>query len=64
MNGINIRLDNNELVISGNKDDLLELSNYIKEIALSSNLKDHLHLDDLTIIDKDSKINNIIIEKV
>ena len=59
-----IELISDELVIKGNKKDLLELTNYIKNIANSNNEQDHLHLDDLTIISKESKIKNIIIEKI
>ena len=61
--GIKISLDNNELVIKGNKEDLLELSNYINNIVLSKKEKDHIHLDELTIISNNSKIKSIIIEK-
>ena len=63
-NGIIINMDNNELIIKGHKDELLELAEYINNIALSEEEKDHIHLDELTIIDKDSNIKNIIIEKV
>ena len=61
--GITISLDNNELVIKGSKLDLIELANYIVNLALSNNNRDHIHIDDLTLIDKDSKINSLIIEK-
>ena len=62
-NGININYDNNDLVIKGNKYDLIELANYIINVAISNNDKDHLHLDDLTIINEESNIKNLIIEK-
>lgn len=62
-NGININYDNNDLVIKGNKYDLIELANYIINVAISNNAKDHLHLDDLTIINEESNIKNMIIEK-
>ena len=52
-----------ELLIKGNKSDLLELSDYIKKVALSDNNQDHIHLDDLTIINNNSDIKNLIIEK-
>ena len=61
--GLFISNENDEIVIKGNKEDLIELSDYIKKVALSNNSKDHLHLDDLTIIDNDSNIKNLIIEK-
>ena len=62
-NGININYDNNDLVIKGTKYDLIELANYIVNVAISNNDKDHLHLDDLTIINEESNIKNLIIEK-
>ena len=52
-----------ELVIKGSKIDLIELANYIVNVALSDYDRDHLHLDDLTLLSKDSEIKNIIIEK-
>ena len=61
--GIKINLNDNELIIKGSKLDLIELSDYIKRIALSNNENDHIHLDELTLINKDSLINNLIIEK-
>lgn len=61
--GINIDNNTNEIVIKGKQLDLLELANYIVNIALSSNDKDHIHLDDLTLLNKDSTIKEIVIEK-
>lgn len=63
-NGLFISIDNNELIIKGSKSNLLELSKYIVDIANSKLDNDHLHLDELTIIDDESKINSLIIEKV
>ena len=62
-NGIKISLDNNELIIKGNKLDLMELANYINDLAKSDLIIDHIHLDELTLIDNNSSIKNIIIEK-
>ena len=61
--GINIKVNNKELVISGKQYDLVELANYIIKVALSNNERDHLHLDNLTIINEDSNIEELIIEK-
>ncbi len=60
---IKIILENKELLIKGDKDDLQELSDYIKKVALSNYNSDHLHLDELTLISNDSPIKNLIIEK-
>ena len=61
--GLKISLDNNELLIKGSKLDLIELADYINSVALSEKEKDHLHIDDLTLIDSNSSIKNLIIEK-
>jgi hypothetical protein len=61
---MNIKCSDNEVLITGNKEDLLEFAEYINKVANSENEKDHLHLDDLTIVDKDSEIKNLIIEKI
>ena len=58
-----IELINNELLIKGNREDLLEFAEYIKKVALSENEKDHLHLDDFTFINNESSILSLIIEK-
>ena len=60
---IMIRTNNDEVVITGNKTDLIELANYITKLANSNQEKDHIHLDNLTIIDENSNIKNLIIEK-
>ena len=60
--GIKIIVDK-EVLIKGNKEDLLELSKQIKEIATSENTNDHIHLDELTIISSNSPIKELIIEK-
>lgn len=62
-NGLNIKLEGNELVVKGYQSDLIEFSNYIKEIANSTSDKDHLHIDELTLISKESDIKSLIIEK-
>ena len=61
--GINLTTSDNEVLIKGNKEDLLELAKYITDIANSNTDNDHIHLDALTIIDKNSNIKELIIEK-
>ena len=61
--GINIKVDK-EVLIKGNKGELLELSEQIKKLSESDNKTDHIHLDDLTIISNDSQVKELIIEKV
>lgn len=62
MNGLIIKVNNNILEIKGDSTDLREFSKLIKEIGESST-NNHVHLDDLTIIDSNSPIKEIIIEK-
>ena len=61
--GLNIVLENDELLISGSKEDLTELIDYINKIALSDKDIDHIHLDDITLINENSSIKSLIIEK-
>ena len=60
--GIKIIVDN-EVLIKGKKEELLELAEYINNLANSNNKTNHIHLDDLTIISSNSKIKELIIEK-
>lgn len=59
-----IELINDEIIIKGSREELLELVEYINKIANSPQEKDHIHLDDLTLISKESNIKNLIIEKI
>ena len=61
--GINLVLDNKELIIKGSSLDLIELADYITQVALSDKDNDHLHLDELTLLNKDNDISSLIIEK-
>lgn len=64
MTGIEIENNNNEIIIKGDKNSLLELADYIISVSLSKNSNDHVHLDELTIINEKSNIKNLIIEKI
>ena len=61
--GLEIRIDQDELVLKGSKQDLLELADYIRNVAESPKKQDHIHLDNLTLISKRSNIKNLIVEK-
>jgi hypothetical protein len=63
MNGLKLLIEDDELLIKGSKEDLLELTNYIKEVASSNLENDHIHLDELTLINDNSNIKNLTIEK-
>lgn len=62
-NGIKISKTNDEVIIKGSELDLIELADYLVSVALSDNEKDHIHLDDLSLISNDSEIKELIIEK-
>ena len=61
--GISIVSYGNEIVIKGTKLDLIELADYVLDVALSNNDKDHIHIDEFSLVDKDSEIKSLIIEK-
>jgi len=61
--GIEIKLEKEEIVIKGTKEDLLELSSYITKVANSKLEKDHIHLGTETLIKNKSEIKELIIEK-
>ena len=63
LEGINIEIEEKELIIRGNQSSFLELAEYIISLATSNQKVDHLHLDDLTLINKNSKIKDLIFEK-
>ena len=61
--GLSIKHNYDELYIKGSQKDLIDLADIILSLALSENKKDHVHVDELTIIDGDSDINEMVIEK-
>ena len=61
--GIVVIVTENEMLIKGSKTDLIDLADYITNVAISDCNNDHLHLDDLTIVSKESMIKNLVIEK-
>jgi hypothetical protein len=58
-NGLIIKENSNTITIKGSSKDLIELADLIVHVAKN---KTHIHLDDLTTINKDSNIKEIIIE--
>ncbi len=61
--GLEISLkDNKELIIKGTGEDFIELSDLLVSLAISKNNDNHFHLDELTLIDDNSSIKEIIIE--
>lgn len=62
-NGLIISSNNDEVLISGSKLDLIELCDYILSIALEEK-DNHIHLDNLSLISDKSNIKELVIEKV
>ena len=61
--GIKIILNDEELLIKGSKLDLIELADYIVSIAISKEKPNHIHLDELSLINNKSQVKQLIIEK-
>lgn len=61
--GLEISLnDNKKLIIKGTREDFIELSDLLVSLAISKNNDNHFHIDELTLIDDNSSIKEIIIE--
>ena len=61
--GLEISLnDNKELIIKGTREDFIELSDLLVSLAISKNNDNHFHIDELTLIDDNSSIKEIIVE--
>ena len=61
--GLEISLnDNKKLIIKGTREDFIELSDLLVSLAISKNNNNHFHIDELTLIDDNSSIKEIIIE--
>lgn len=63
MNGLLVKKNSNSLVITGDSTDLQELNRLISTLIENNNKNNHIHIDDLTILNNDSDFNEIIIEK-
>ena len=62
-NGLNISIDNDSITIKGSQRDLVELADLLANVAIDKTKGAHLHIDELTLLDKDSNIKELIIEK-
>ena len=62
-NGLRIKNNENSLLINGNSRDLVYLADILVNIAMENN-KSHIHIDDLTFLDKASDYKEVIIEKI
>ena len=60
-NGLTIKKESNTLLIKGSKRDLIELADIL--VNLSKEQTSHIHIDNLTLLNKKSDFSEIIIEK-
>ena len=61
--GLIIKNDSKTIQIIGSSRDLIELADHLVNAAISKNKNEHIHIDDLTLINKESDYKEIIIEK-
>ena len=61
--GLSIKYDNEILLIEGSSRDLIELADLLTSLALEKNEGAHIHIDDLSLLNKESSFSEIIIEK-
>lgn len=64
VSNITITNENEILSIKGSAIDLVELADILVSVAKDKNEVSHIHLDENTIINKDSEYKEIIIEKI
>ena len=57
-----MKFDSKSLLVMGNSRDLVSFADLLVNIA-SSKENSHVHIDDLTLLNKDSDISEIVIEK-
>ena len=58
-----LKIDSKTLLVKGNSRDLVELADVLVSVAKNKE-NTHVHLDDLTLINNNSDIKEIVIEKV
>ena len=59
--GLNIKNDNETLLIKGNSRDLIEFADILTSLALEKTIRAHIHIDDSTLLNKKSSFSEIII---
>lgn len=62
-NGLIVNNESNVLLIKGNSRDLVQLADILVNVAKSKEKGAHIHIDELTCLNKNSNIEEIIIEK-
>ncbi|MEE3343382.1 MAG: hypothetical protein VZS44_04775 [Bacilli bacterium] len=63
--GLKILKDENDnILITGSSVDLVNLADILVNVAMDKGENPHIHIDDLTLLDKNSDYKEIIIEKI
>ncbi len=61
-NGLMLKLDSKSIIVMGNSRDLVEFADLLVNVARSKE-NYHIHVDDLNLLNKNSDISAIIVEK-
>lgn len=61
--GITIKNDDNLLTIEGKSRDLVELADLLANLAKDNSKGAHIHIDNSTLLNEESDVKEIIIEK-
>ena len=60
--GLALKLEHNQMLLSGTACDLIDLADLLVSLALSGESKgQHWHVDDLTLMDNSSEISELIL---
>ena len=60
--GLALKLEHNQILLSGTACDLIDLADLLVSLALSGESKgQHWHVDDLTLMDNSSEISELIL---
>ena len=60
--GLKVKIESKTLLITGDSRDLTEFADLLVNVAKNKE-ENHIHIDNLTLLDKTSDVNEIIIEK-
>lgn len=62
--GLKIEKDKDTLLIKGDSKDLVILADLLVNVAIDKGNNSHIHIDNLTLLNKNSDYKEIIIEKI
>ena len=62
-NGITVKNEAGTLTISGTSRDLVELADLLVNVATDKEKSAHIHIDDLSLLNKGSDFTEVVLEK-